>query len=291
MDRVYELMRHKHGADAMYLALYDPVGQKLIFTYNVDRGRVEQGVVAPLGAGPTSTAIRENSPVILETTNDQIRFPFVNFGNKDEITPSQLHLPIQPMSPNWGDRRFGVISAQSYKPYAFEKAAISDLQNLGDIIATIHYLIDAEERLLAEVRQVTLQRKRSDEMLRHLSAQAMSLQIRCLSVQENMHLTDVERSSLLECVQLMRQVAALSIDRLDGQPTCPSAPGRSQLNLLSDRETQILRLLPLANKAIATQLSLSESTVRFHLKSLFEKLHVKNRTELATLASRWGLGD
>lgn len=52
---------------------------------------------------------------------------------------------------------------------------------------------------------------------------------------------------------------------------------------LSKREHEILKLLVQnrSNKEIAAELSLSIETVRKHLKSILEKLQVKNRTEAA----------
>jgi LuxR family maltose regulon positive regulatory protein len=55
---------------------------------------------------------------------------------------------------------------------------------------------------------------------------------------------------------------------------------------LSDREREVLRLLAegLSNKAIARALSVSDNTVKFHLKNLFTKLGVSTRTEAVHLA-------
>ena len=52
---------------------------------------------------------------------------------------------------------------------------------------------------------------------------------------------------------------------------------------LSPRETEILELLceGLANKEIAERLDISTETVRVHLKNVYEKLHVRSRTEAA----------
>ena len=52
---------------------------------------------------------------------------------------------------------------------------------------------------------------------------------------------------------------------------------------LSPRETEILELLceGLANKEIADRLGISIETVRVHLKHIYEKLHVRSRTEAA----------
>ena len=50
---------------------------------------------------------------------------------------------------------------------------------------------------------------------------------------------------------------------------------------LSTREEEVLDLLArgLPNAEIAVELSVSENTVRFHLKNIYEKLNVTNRTE------------
>lgn len=60
-------------------------------------------------------------------------------------------------------------------------------------------------------------------------------------------------------------------------------PASSPLNQasLSERETEVLGLLAqgYANKEIADRLALSYDTVRTHLKNIYEKLHVRSRTE------------
>jgi DNA-binding NarL/FixJ family response regulator len=65
----------------------------------------------------------------------------------------------------------------------------------------------------------------------------------------------------------------------------PVKPGPSPLDevKLSKRETEILERLceGLANKEIADRLDISVETVRVHLKHVYEKLHVRSRTEAA----------
>ena len=60
---------------------------------------------------------------------------------------------------------------------------------------------------------------------------------------------------------------------------------------LTDREQQVLTLVTkgLRNKEIAAQLGISESTAKFHLKNILEKLHAESRAELAARAVREGL--
>ena len=52
---------------------------------------------------------------------------------------------------------------------------------------------------------------------------------------------------------------------------------------LSPREREILELLAqgFANKEIADRLGVSDGTVRWHLRHVYEKLHVRSRTEAA----------
>jgi len=62
---------------------------------------------------------------------------------------------------------------------------------------------------------------------------------------------------------------------------------------LSAREIEILRLVAIgnANKSIAVTLKISEDTVKAHLKSIFGKLRVADRTHAVTVAARRGFID
>jgi DNA-binding NarL/FixJ family response regulator len=62
---------------------------------------------------------------------------------------------------------------------------------------------------------------------------------------------------------------------------------------LTQREMGILPLLSegMSNKAIAQRLSISENTVKYHIKNILQKLGVQNRTEAVTRAISAGLLD
>jgi DNA-binding NarL/FixJ family response regulator len=64
----------------------------------------------------------------------------------------------------------------------------------------------------------------------------------------------------------------------------PPAPAAT----LTGREQELLGLLAsgLSNKAMARTLSLSENTVKYHLKNIMQKLNIHNRTEAAAYAIR-----
>lgn len=71
--------------------------------------------------------------------------------------------------------------------------------------------------------------------------------------------------------------------------TTPSdAPEPSTLDSLTPREREVIRLIGegLKNKPLAARLGLSEKTVHNHLASIFKKLNVGDRLELAAFARR-----
>ena len=51
---------------------------------------------------------------------------------------------------------------------------------------------------------------------------------------------------------------------------------------LSEKELKIIKLLEkgLSNKSISIEYSISENTVKFHLKNIYKKLDVHNRVEV-----------
>ena len=66
---------------------------------------------------------------------------------------------------------------------------------------------------------------------------------------------------------------------------------RTHADHLSDRELEVIKFVAkgLSNKQIATELFVSESTVKFHLQNASKKLQTHNRAELVSRASSAGL--
>jgi DNA-binding NarL/FixJ family response regulator len=60
---------------------------------------------------------------------------------------------------------------------------------------------------------------------------------------------------------------------------------------LTEREIDILRVIAkgASNKVIAKALNISHSTVTTHIRNIFRKIDVNNRTEAADFARRSGL--
>ncbi len=61
--------------------------------------------------------------------------------------------------------------------------------------------------------------------------------------------------------------------------------------MLSDRELEVLNLMAkgAANKEIAAQLNITNSTVKTHITSIFQKLNASDRTEAVTQAIKKGI--
>jgi len=82
----------------------------------------------------------------------------------------------------------------------------------------------------------------------------------------------------------------------DGRPTIPPDVAARIAEHLGDddltrRELEVLQLIRdgYRNKQIADQLSISETTVNFHIKNLVDKLQANDRTHAVTIALRRGL--
>jgi two-component system nitrate/nitrite response regulator NarL len=88
-------------------------------------------------------------------------------------------------------------------------------------------------------------------------------------------------------VWLERSMIANVLNRRTRNHT-PIDPEKDSIAQLSEREKQVIRLIGQGykNKKIATQLCISETTVRHHLTSIYSKLGVSDRLELLVFAHR-----
>lgn len=90
-------------------------------------------------------------------------------------------------------------------------------------------------------------------------------------------------------------LANLALERPPNFPNTSKEERRKEFiekHNLTDQEAKILDLLAegLSNEEISHLINLARETIKMHLKALFRKLQVKNRTEAAVLAVREGVG-
>lgn len=78
----------------------------------------------------------------------------------------------------------------------------------------------------------------------------------------------------------------------DGADDRPPGPEAARLAELTNREREIVALIAqgLGTQPLADALGISEKTIRNHLLSIYGKLQVSSRLELALFAARHGLG-
>jgi DNA-binding NarL/FixJ family response regulator len=80
-------------------------------------------------------------------------------------------------------------------------------------------------------------------------------------------------------------------DKRDGKFVPAFVYSRVETNGLSARERQIVAAVArgLSNRDIAAEAGIAQQTVKNHLSSIFQKLQVKSRVQLAVLAIQRGL--
>ena len=85
--------------------------------------------------------------------------------------------------------------------------------------------------------------------------------------------------------QAVEGKAPVALGMPDSDNTAPKAAG------LTEREIAVLRAVArgLSNQQIATELWVTEQTVKFHLTNIYRKLEVANRTDAARYAYQHGL--
>lgn len=105
---------------------------------------------------------------------------------------------------------------------------------------------------------------------------------------------DILRNAYLGKTRASPYLANLTVSRRSGQP--PEGEDRKREFMdkhnLTEQELKILHLVAegLSNEEMSQMMNLSRETIKMHLKALFRKLEVKNRTEAAVLAVREIIG-
>jgi len=93
----------------------------------------------------------------------------------------------------------------------------------------------------------------------------------------------------LRALDELRRLARTAVNELPAEEyPFPDAKGPGELTA---RELEILSLIVdgLGNKEIAYRLNISDRTVQFHIRSIFEKTGARTRTEAAVLALKKSL--
>jgi len=110
-------------------------------------------------------------------------------------------------------------------------------------------------------------------------------------------LKDVSPGDLVEAIRaahrgearLHPNVARKLMDQVASQPSTVPSPGSD----LTERELEVLKLVArgMNNRDIASELVISEKTVKTHISSLLSKLNLDDRTQLAIFALKKGIAE
>ena len=108
-------------------------------------------------------------------------------------------------------------------------------------------------------------------------------------------LKDLEAPRFFEALELIRNGEAVLPSRLAGklleefrEQASRAAKGVKDSDPLSAREQHILGLVAqgLTNKEVAAKAFISENTVKYHMKNILDKLHLRNRAQVIAWAAR-----
>jgi two-component system, NarL family, response regulator YdfI len=96
--------------------------------------------------------------------------------------------------------------------------------------------------------------------------------------------------SSAQIVQAIRTVAC-GLIVLDADLSAHRSEDNTTIERLTSRENDVLRLLAegMGNKEIAAHLSISEHTIKFHIRSILSKLGASSRTQAVSRGLRTGL--
>jgi DNA-binding NarL/FixJ family response regulator len=103
--------------------------------------------------------------------------------------------------------------------------------------------------------------------------------------------TNTTPAVAVEAVQLVLAggvyVPAACLLSSSNEPVCPAINRRS-LSMFTARQTAVIEAIRMgkANKIIAYELNMRESTVKVHVRNIMKRLNARNRTEVAYLANK-----
>ncbi len=111
-------------------------------------------------------------------------------------------------------------------------------------------------------------------------------------------LKDVEASQFFEALEAIQRGEAVLPTRLAGRLLAEFRGQAQRLGQaqegepLSSREMEMLSLVAqgLTNKEVASRFSISENTVKYHMKNILDKLHLENRAQVIAWAAQRGVG-
>lgn len=107
-------------------------------------------------------------------------------------------------------------------------------------------------------------------------------------------LKDLESAQFFQALEAIQRGEAILPARLAGKlleefrTQATQIEAQEEQKVLSSREQEVLALIAqgLTNKEVADKLYISENTVKYHMKTILDKLHLQNRAQVVAWAAR-----
>jgi PAS domain S-box-containing protein len=145
---LYDETARVMDATVFLFALYDEVSETVQVVHQMDRGVEYPGGTFPLGKGFTSEVIRTRAPRLVRRWSAEGPSVHLLYGTEaGELVAPQSGVVVPILS---GDRVLGVLSAQSYRPEAYEDADLLSLGAIAVQAATAIERVRATEQMALE---------------------------------------------------------------------------------------------------------------------------------------------
>jgi diguanylate cyclase (GGDEF)-like protein len=129
--RAFELVSRVMPTDAFLIAFYDEGDSEIRIPISVDNGVNYGPLTLPYGKGLISKVLATRQTVHLQTSGDETEGASVRWGNPDSDTNACIFVPLM-----LDNQIKGVISAQSYREFAYKKEHEELLAIIGFQVAS-----------------------------------------------------------------------------------------------------------------------------------------------------------
>src|SRR5207302_2996418 len=152
---LYDETARVMDATVFLFALYDEVSETVQVVHQMDRGVEYPGGTFPLGKGFTSEVIRTGAPRLVRRWSAEGPPVHLLYGTEaGELVTPQSGVVVPILS---GDRVLGVLSAQSYRPEAYEDADLLSLAAIAVQAGNAIERVRATEQMALEHERRALQ--------------------------------------------------------------------------------------------------------------------------------------
>jgi len=190
-----------------------------------------------------------------------------------------------------GDQKIGLLNLVSESSVELSERQLNLLHTIGELLS-----VTIRRTRIFERSKALGAREERQRLAHHLNQgliRKVEQLIHQLTIQQKGQASD---EALRELKNLSEQLLGLSRQTMAdlGESSSSSYqehPFQYPSTPLTNREMEVLELLKAGktNKAIATELYISERTVKFHVSTLLSKLNAQNRTDAVQIALKRGI--